>query len=292
MELRHIRYFVTLAEELHFGRAAERLNMAQPPLSRQIQQLEEELGTQLFERSHRRVRLSQAGEVFLTGAKRILGDTKLAVEETQRTGRGERGSLSIGFVVSVAYEIVPLAVREFRSRFPNVQIRLHEMTTMEQIDAMHRETIDLGFLRSPVEVSTLNQQVVRREEFVVALHVSHPLAVERRIDLGALKGEPFVLFQRQMDADHYDEIVRACAIHGFVPNVVQETTQMNTTINLVAAGLGASLVPRAVSCMERKGVVYRELSQPVIGFEISMVWRNEGASPLVRNFTRVVDELF
>jgi DNA-binding transcriptional LysR family regulator len=292
VELRHLRYFVTLAEELHFGRAAQRLNIAQPPLSRQIQQLEEELGAALFERNHRRIRLTEAGEVFLRWAKRILDDTDLAMQEIQRMGRGEQGYLSIGFVVAASYEIVPTVLREFRSRYPDVKVHLHEMTTVEQVEALSQGRLHAGFARSPICNPIFTERVVQHETFIVALPAHHPLASTSKVRLTDLKEEGFILFHRQMGPDHYDQIVGMCVSHGFHPKVVQEAVQMSTIINLVASGLGVSIVPSSVACMQRRGVAYRTLSHPTPGFDISIVWNQQAMSPALRNFLDVVHELF
>jgi DNA-binding transcriptional LysR family regulator len=292
VELRHLRYFVTLAEELHFGRAAQRLNIAQPPLSRQIQQLEEELGTVLFERDHRRVRLTEAGEVFLRWAKRILNDTDLAMAETKRTGRGEQGHLSIGFVVAASYEIVPTVLREFRSRYPDVTVRLHEMTTVEQVEALSQGRLHAGFVRSPIRHPMFTERVLQHETFIVALPAYHPLSTASKVRLADLKEEGFILFHRHMGPDHYDQIVGMCVSHGFRPTIVQEAVQMSTIINLVASGLGVSIVPSSVACMQRRGVAYRTLSDPTPGFDISIVWNKQATSPALRNFLDVVHEMF
>jgi DNA-binding transcriptional LysR family regulator len=189
MELRHLRYFITVAEELHFGRAAERLNMTQPPLSQQIRQLEDELGVQLFNRVGRNIELSVAGRVFLEETQQTLVQVEHAVQAARRAARGEIGRLVVGFVGTAAYRVLPSTLRVFQERFPGVEVALREMTTLDQAKALRAEQMDVGFLRPPVDSNGLEIETVFREPLVVALRETHPLTVNEHLTLEMLAKE-------------------------------------------------------------------------------------------------------
>jgi DNA-binding transcriptional LysR family regulator len=238
MELRHLRYFLAVAEDLHFGRAAARLHIAQPPLSRQIRNLEAELGITLFHRTRRRVQLTQAGQLFLEAARRVLADVEEAVRVAQRAGRGEIGRLLIGFVGTATCDVLLRALRVFRERFPEVILCLQELTTVQQVEALHEKRLDVGFLRPPIEDESLSLMVLTREPFVVAVSAAHPLSRQPQVPLRRLAGEAFVLFPRQAAPGFYDQVIRLCQRAGFSPNIAQEASQVHALLGLVAAGLG------------------------------------------------------
>jgi DNA-binding transcriptional LysR family regulator len=193
MELRHLRYFVAVAEELHFNRAAERLHMAQPPLSQQIKQLETELGVELFHRrTKRQVQLTEAGQVLLQAAYSILAQLDQAVCETQRAGRGETGSLTIGFTSSVVYDVLPAILHQFRQHFPQVDLVLQELTTTQQEEALQNQRIEVGFCHPPIKDTSLVSETIRLEPLVVVLPATHPLATEPTLSLCSLADEPFI----------------------------------------------------------------------------------------------------
>ncbi|HEY7063164.1 MAG TPA: LysR family transcriptional regulator [Chloroflexota bacterium] len=288
MELRHLRYFVAVAEELHFGRAAARLHIAQPPLSRQIQQLEAELGVALFDRGQRRVRLTDAGAVFLGEARAVLARAEQAAEAARRAARGEVGSLVIGFIGAASYSVLPAVVPAFRARLPAAELVLHEMTTAEQLDALRAGRIRAGFVRPPVAGPALAAEIILREPLVVALPAGHPLAARRRLAVAALADEPWVLFPRRLAADLYDQIMALCERAGFRPRVAQEALQMQTVARLVGAGSGVSLVPRSVQQLHGAGVAYRPLRDaPAAAVEMAIAWRRDDASALLRQFLAV-----
>lgn len=291
MELRLLRYFVAVAEELHFGRAAARLGIAQPPLSQQIRRLEDELGVLLLRRTQRHVELTDAGEVFLAEARDILGRVERAVELAQRAQNGEIGSLRIGFAGSASYHAMPVLVRAYRERYPQVDVSLREMTTLDQIDALHEGRIHAGFLRLPVPDALLDFVVTRRERFIVALPESHPLAALERVPIARLAGEPFVLQPRHQGWGYYDTIIAACHAQGFSPLIRQEALELHTIVGLVAARLGVSLVPASARELRGTGVAYREIdgSSPVT--EMALAWRRADLSPVLRSFVAVANEL-
>src|SRR5262245_15153835 len=230
LELRHLRYFVAVAEELHFGRAAARLGIAQPPLSQQIQHLEQALGTRVFEGTRRRVQLTDAGEVLLVDARRILTDVDRAFADVGRAGRGEVGSLTVAFAASVMFLDLPRIIREFRARYPGVTLELREMPTGPQIAALERGEIDIGFLREPPASPTLAVETVMTEPLHIAIGLSHPLATRRRIPLARLADEDFVLFPQDVAPGLHAQVMALCRDAGFAPRVVQVSRELYTTV--------------------------------------------------------------
>jgi DNA-binding transcriptional LysR family regulator len=290
MELRHLRYFVTVAEELHFGRAAARLAIVQPSLSQQIRQLEDELGVPLLHRTKRSVELTDAGKVFLAEAQQILAQVQEAKRAAQRANRGEVGRLVVGYISSSTYDLLPMILRVYRERFPDVDVALRELTTREQLRAMEEEYIDVGILRLPISAPMVNVEVVRREPIVCVLPEKHPLATRKRIAVSMLADEPFVLQSSQRGAGYYGQLMQLCLSAGFSPNVVQEVTEIHTIVSLVAAGMGVSLVPLSARNIRSQGVVYRELEGPATLTELAVAWLRTTRSVLVQNFLVVARE--
>lgn len=279
MELRHLRYFVAVAEELHFRRAAERLHIAQPPLSLQIAELERELGARLLDRRQgRSTRLTAAGKCFLDDARRILAATDQAAERARRAQHGTAGSLSVGMTSSMAYGIVPTLLRQHRVRYPDVQIRLAEMSTAVQEQALLERSIDLGFCYAPLEHSELASSGIHQETLLVAVAESHPLSAKRGIRLASLAREPLLCFPRHLSPGLFDLIASACRQGGLSFSVVQEATQLQTIIALVCAGLGVALVPETMSKLHRDGVTYRPIRDAMPRVETLVVWRASEAS--------------
>ena len=290
MELRHLRYFIAVAEELHFGRAAERLHMAQPPLSQQIRSLEEELGVQLLHRTKRRVQLTEAGQVFLVEARRSLTQIEQTVLAAQRAGRGEIGSLAMGFVSSASYSLLPELLQVFRMRFPDVELILHELTTEQQLQKLRNGGLDIGFLYLPSYDDSLSIISVTNEPLMAALPQSHPLTTSPQISLLSLAGEPFILPLRHLAVGFYDRIVSACQQAGFSPRVVQEANTIQTIISLVAGGIGISLVPASFQNLQRTGVIYKALQKPTPEVEMTIICRKNDPSPVLQAFLNVVRE--
>ncbi len=291
MELRHLEYFVAVAEELHFGRAAQRLHIAQPPLSQQIRRLEEELGVQLFYRTKRRVQLTEAGQAFLQEARLTLAQAEQAVRVARRAGRGELGQLTIGFVGSAGYGTLPHILKVFRERFPDVHLVLREFPSAQQVQALRNARIQLGFLRSPARDRGLVFEEIQREPLLVALPEKHPLAGQARIPLQALGGESFIIFPHQLGPAFYDQIITLCQQAGFSPNVAQEAIEMQTIVSLVAAEIGVALVPASMRHWQRVGVVYRPLEGESAMTAITMAWRKDDTSPVLHAFLSVVREV-
>jgi DNA-binding transcriptional LysR family regulator len=292
MELRHLRYFITVAEELHFGRAAERLHIAQPPLSQQIRQLEAELGFQLFNRTSRTVQLTEAGKEFLKECRQILQQLEQAVQIGRQISRGELGQLVIGFASSSAYNVLPSILQTFRAEVQSVRLELLELTTVRQLQWLETGRIDVGFVRPPVDIRHYHAKTVFQESFVVALPDGHPLTDREEVSVRSLANEPFVLFSRSQAPGLYDQIISFCQQAGFSPHVTQEAgLQMQTIISLVAAGMGVALVPSSLQNLQRIGVVYKPVQEPTPQAEMTMIWRKDDLSPILQRFLGVVEQV-
>ncbi len=288
MELRHLRYFVTVAEELHFGRAAARLFIAQPPLSQQIRQLEQELGVALFARTSRRVQLTPAGTAFLAEARQILTGVAAAADTAKRAARGETGWLGIGFAASATYDLLPAVLHDFRAAFPEVALSLQELNAAEQASALHGNVIHVGFARPYAPEPDAVVHAVQREPFLVALPDAHPLTRSAFLRLSALAEEPFISFPELPKPSYAGAVRLACEDAGFTPRVVQEVREMQTALSLVAAGFGVALLPSSVQHLHRDGVAYRPLLEPAPRTELAVVSRRDDPSPALQNFLAVV----
>lgn len=278
-DLRRLRYFVAVAEELHFGRAARRLNVSQPPLSVQIRTLEREIGTPLLVRTQRRVELTEAGRVLLDEARRLLEQAEAAVVHARRAAEGAVGRLAIGFVSTVDYSILPPLVRRFRQKHPGIALKLLELTGDRQQALLQSGELDLGLSILPSPSPGLTMRPVFREPLIAAVPASHPLAGRRRTALRSLAAEAFIQFPRELAPGLYDLAIAACQRAGFTPHLAQEAIQMQTILGLVAAGLGVALVPRCMSKLQRPEVRY--LALDARGFEVETValWHADNRAP-------------
>jgi DNA-binding transcriptional LysR family regulator len=259
IEFRHLRYFVAVSETLHFGKAAQQLGMAQPPLSQQIRDLERNLGHALFDRTTRGVRLTRVGQFFLERARKTLAKLSEDVDMARRLGSGQEGVLTVGFSVSTMFTALPKVIRLYRSMNPNVELRLRELATAEQLPSLLDGTLDLGFLRDGEAREGLTMETILREPFFAVLPARHKFRAKTAISPGELKNEPFVLFPRKMGNLAYDRTLACCEAEGFRPNIVQEAPQWPTILRLVAAGLGVSLVPACVARLTTLGVIFKRL---------------------------------
>ncbi len=292
MELRHLRYFIAVAEELHFGHAAQRLSIAQPPLSRQIKLLEEEIGVVLLERTKRQVILTTAGEVFLVEAKKSVSQAENAIRNAQRAALGEIGKLAIGFVHSAGYNIIPSLFRLMHTRFPDVSLSIDEMTIEEQEEAVRTNQIDVGIVRPPlISTEGLGLQVICTEPLVVVLPETSHLARETEISVRSLDQEAFILLPRHAAPGYYDQFINLCVNTGFTPKIVQETKTSPAIINLVASGIGISILPSSLENLQRPGVVYRPLKKPAPTSDLAVIWRIHDKSPSLWSFLRIVWEV-
>jgi len=259
IEFRHLRYFLCVVETLHFGKAAEKIGMAQPPLSQQIKSLERMLGYALFDRTTRGVKLTTVGQFFAERAAKTLAKVQDDVEMTRRLGAGKEGVLNVGFSGSVMFTPLPKAIESYRRLRPNVELRLQELVTAEQIPALLDGTLAIGFLRDGEARDGLLLESIVREPYIVVLPSLHRLARKKLLSPVDLKDEPFVLFDRRMGNLAFDRTVACCEAAGFRPNIVQDAPQWPTTLRLVAAGLGVSLAPACVGNLTMPGVTYRKL---------------------------------
>ncbi|MEE1895930.1 LysR family transcriptional regulator [Metapseudomonas otitidis] len=290
MELRHLRYFIAVADELHFGRAAELLGISQPPLSQQIQALEEELGARLFERTNRRVALTEAGRLFLDEARQILAQVDQAAEVARRAQRGELGQLKLGFTSSAPFtSVIPGAILRFRQAFPEVQLELHELNSREVADALLNGRIQVGLIRPlPLPESLLAVELFR-EPLVAVLPAQHRLAGESAgLHLAELAAEPFVYFPRNAGTGLYDQVIALAHEAGFSLRITQESHSALTLIGLVAAGLGVSVLPASFTRMHFDGVVYRPLLDAGATTAVWLVRRDDERSPLSRAFIELI----
>jgi len=295
MELRHLRYFLAVAEAGHVTRAAEQLGMQQPPLSQQIRALERELGVQLFRRKPRGVELTEPGQALLADARAVFAHVDHAVAATRRTARGEQGRIAVGFTSSAPFHpFVPRVIRAFRDSFPQVALTLDESGTTELIDDLRAERMDAAFIRTPVaDPMGLTVNPLLEEAMVVALPASHPLAgsVARggALALAALAAETFIVYRRRSGPGLYDAIFAACHAAGFSPLVGQEAPRIVATLNLVAAGLGIAIVPASLQLMQMDGVAYRPLhgqAQPCA--PLLLATRRGDTGAVVRRFLDLV----
>jgi DNA-binding transcriptional LysR family regulator len=294
MELRHLRSFVVVAEELHFGRAAKRLSITQPSLSIQIRDLERAVGVPLLERTRRHVQLTAAGRVFLEGARQTLAQAERTVQDAQRAQRGEIGQLRLGFVGSAAYRVLPLLLRAFRAAYPDVEMRLQAMTTKEQLAAMAERRIDAGLLRLPVADARLAWRVVATEPLVAVLPLIHPLAALASVALEALASEPFILYPREDSPAIRDTIIALCRQAGFSPLIAQESGQMQTIVGMVAGGVGVALVIAPEDYRSAGDVVFKPLAgQGIPTWDMALTWRADGEiAPTVRALLAVSERVY
>lgn len=307
MELRQLRSFVVVAEEMNVGRAATRLHLTQPSLSRQIAALEHDLGVELFARVRRRFVMTAAGETFLAEAKDLLRRSDEAVRAAQRTQRGELGTLRFRFVQSATFEVLPRILGAFRAAYPEVVLDLESLTTLRQTEALRDGRIDVGLLRpntpaagtslrsssdTPTADGTavvrldpgLSSRVVSSDPLVAVLPARHRLAKRKRLRLEELADEPFVFYSRSSGPAVHDTIVSFCRAAGFTPRIEQEATDVQTIVSLVAAGLGVSLLISPTPPSNPDAIVYRELSDDLPPWPLSVAWSPDNRSPVLARF--------
>jgi len=289
IELHHLQAFLTVAQEMNFGRAAERLNISQPPLSRQIRRLEEDLGVKLFHRNKRQVQLTEAGQAFLQEARRILAQVEQGIQVAQRASRGEIGRLVVGFERSSAYDVVPFSIKIYQERFPDVELVVYDMETGEQVQALYEERIDIGFFVPPLNDDKLAVETVLREPLILVLPETHPLSVQGEVRVQELASENFITCPRNKSG-LYKQVLAICYQAGFSPRVIRETNEMQIMLGFIAAGLGIALLPASIKHFQRLGVVYRSLQQCTLKVELAMAWRRDDPSLVLQAFLKIVRE--
>jgi len=297
MELRQLRSFVVVAEEMNVGRAAMRLHLTQPSLSRQIAALEHDLGVELFARVKRRFVLTAAGEAFLADARDLLRRSDEAVRTAQRTQRGQLGTLRLRFVQSATFEALPRILAAFREAYPDVVLDLETLTTLRQTEALRDGQIDVGLLRPSTPTGgdavvqlapRLASRVVAENSLVAVLPARHRLARRKRVRLAELAEEPFVFYSRPSGPSVHDTIVGFCRAAGFTPRIEQEAADVTTIVSLVAAGLGVSLLISPTPPINPDAVVYRELSDDLPPWPLSVAWSPANHSPVLARFLELV----
>ena len=291
-DLRRLRYFVAVAERLHFGQAAQALHISQPPLSRAIRALEDELGVTLFARTRRRVELTAAGARLLEDTRRLVSQLEHTVQELRAMASGERGRLRIGFVSLADYGVLPGLLRSYKAAHPQVQLALREMLSPEQALALAAGDLDFGLLLPPISgAARLEHLVVQRERFVVALPAKHRLATKGKVSLRELAGEPFITIPRRIAPRLYDIGTQLAAQAGISLNVAQEAIQMQTVVSLVSSGLGAAIVPASVANLGRRGVVYRGLAERHPRLDLWLAWPRGALGGAGRDFLALARRL-
>jgi DNA-binding transcriptional LysR family regulator len=293
MELRHLRYFVAVAEELHFGRAAKRLHIVQPTLSTQIQRLEAEVGVQLIHRTKRSVRLTEAGRIFLEEARLALDHSERAVRGARRAASGQMGSLNVGVTPNATYGVLTEVVSLYRERCPDVAVIPREMHSTVQIEALREESIEVGFLRPPAdqEYEDLEVKPFAREPLMAVLPKSHHLSALKRVPVESLAGESFLVPRRELEPGYHEQLMAICERAGFVPKVVQETTEIQVGMALTATGGYVGLLPASTRHLKMTGIVFKRLAEPVPEMELSVAWRSGALSPVARAFLNVAEEV-
>lgn len=291
MEYRHLRYFLAVAEELHFTRAAEKLNIGQPPLSQQIQALEEELGVMLFNRTRRKVELTEAGEQLVITARDILRASHAIPAELQAIAQGKKGELRIGFTTTGLFiDELSTPLKTFRRRFPDVRVTLSEMYSRQQFTALLEHEIDVGYVRvTPGVVEAgLNIQILRRDQLCVVLPDDHPKAAYQTLTIADVKDEPFIFYPDTTGASVPDKVRRMCLKAGFTPYVAQEAAEVLTHIGLVGAGVGVSVLPRPIDLLKPKGVKFIPLAEDDAELCMALVTRVDESSPRTLNYLALI----
>jgi DNA-binding transcriptional LysR family regulator len=291
MELRQLQYFVAVAEERHFGRAAQRLHMSQPPLSIQIKGLEAELGVRLLNRSTRQVTLTDAGRTFLERARAILSAVEEAKGAARSVEQGMQGRLRVGFISSATLSLLPPSIRLFRERYGGVELELKELTSAQQIDALYEDEIMVGLVRLPLRAPGIRLEPVLEERLVVALPSDHALEEFDRVPLEAIADLPLIFFTRQLIPGFHAQIVELFQRVGAFPKVAQHAVHLQTIVGLVASGIGIAILPSSAERVSREGVVYRALDVPDATSWMGLAWVEGDESKLVKNFVRTVHEV-
>ncbi len=291
MDLRHVRYFIAVAEEKHLGHAATKLHISQPPLTRQIKHLEEELGVLLFDRTPKGMELTEAGELFLVEARNIQSVVEQATERTQRAGQGKLGRLDIAIFGSAVLDTIPKLLLAFKNTYPDVKVALHTMEKGKQIEALRQRRINIGFNRILSLSDDIESKLVTTERLLIAINSANPLSKRKVIPFNMLNDQPLVLFPSSSRPNFVDKTLDLCNKAGFTPQVSQVVGDAVTAIALVASGFGICLVPESATSLTLPGVVYR----PISGFskplcvDLSCIYRANDQSPILLAFLETID---
>ena len=291
VNLTELRAFLTLADHLHFGRAADQLHLTQPALSKQIQRLEQKVGGTLVVRRYRDVRLTTAGQALVARARPLLRDVEMTMEAAQLAARGRLGTLRIGFGIATILELLPNVLLRFRSAYPDVELRMRDMSTPGQLQALVRGDLDVGFVRLPVDDPRIVARPILHERLVLALGPKSPW--RSRLGLASVAHEPFITIARTTSASFYDHVVAVCRAAGFTPNIVQEASELFTVLMLVRAGMGVALVPSASVFRGVPGVRVRAVAPPEAAWDIGIAWSALRArEPLLEAFLELTQRFY
>ncbi len=288
MEFRHLRYFLVLAEELHFGRAARRLSMSQPPLSLNIQQLEASIGAQLFTRNSKQVALTAAGLAFVPAARALLEQAAQAASHARDVGQGMAGSLSIGFAGTILYSGLPEILEAFQARHPLLRLMLRELSSSEQLIELAHDRLDIGFVHTTRVPPELSQILVSSQAFVGCLPAAHSLAGERLLSLRALQGEPFAVVSRAVSPDYHERILAICTEAGFYPEIRYELRHWLSVVSLVSQGMGVALVPAALSQSALAGASFVPLDLGTTPYDTHCLWKTSRDNAALAAFVQAV----
>ena len=289
MEFRHLRYFLVLADELHFGRAAERLSISQPPLSWNIRQMEESIGARLFDRNSRGVRLTEAGRALVPAARALLTQAEEAARLARDVEQGVRGLLRVGYVGSMLYRGLPQMLSRFQENNPGLQVRSFELNSQRQVVELSHGQIDIGFVHTQRLPTGLDQLLLADEDFVCCLPAAHPLASQRKLTPAALKDEVFVMFSREASPDYHERVLAICTGAGFSPEIRHEVRHWISVVSLVAQGVGVSLVPQAVQRADIAGVCFVPLQSVHVRSQAYGVWRHQDDNPALALFLKELE---
>jgi DNA-binding transcriptional LysR family regulator len=289
MELRHLRYFLAVAEELSFRRAAARLHIAQPPLSVQIRQLEMEVGAELFSRAGHKIKLTDAGRAFFEHARQTLAQVNRSVTAAQQAAKGELGHLSIGCGTAAEFRVFPTIVPAFKRKWPNVHLSFHQLGTMPQIDAVRREELDLGFVWLPISTDEFDVEELSQEPFAALLFANHPLAAAPAVSIKDLSKEPLVLVSRDLDPGLFYELEQLFVRVGAVMDVAYELESIVSLLNFVAMECGCSVVPDYIRSLSRPGIVFKPLRPPNLAKTVA-IFKKKGRGGLAESFFRFTVE--
>ena len=288
MEFRHLRYFLALAEELHFGRAAQRLSISQPPLSLNIQQLEASVGAQLFTRNSRGVQLTAAGQAFVPAARALLAQAGAAAREAREVAQGQAGELQIGFAGTLLYCGLPQVLQRFQDSHPRLRLVLRELSSSEQLAELVRDRLDVGFVHTPRVPPGFEQVLVASQTLVACLPLAHPLARARSVRLQQLQGQALVVVSRAVSPDYHERILSECELASWVPPVVHELRHWLSVVALVAQGQGVALVPQALAQSALAGAVFVPVPGCALRYDTRCLWRSAREQTALQDFVTAV----
>lgn len=287
-EIRHLRYFVAVAEELSFSKAAVRLHMSQPPLSQQIKALEDDLGVQLLERSRREVRLTEAGKIFLNESRNILANLRSAVGATIRAAAVDGGNIRIGFVTSALLQVLPIVLDRVSKDFPDIELSIYDMSSRDQVDSLMQERLDIGIVHSIPAISTFNKLPIYSQPFILAIPAGHELEHAEKITAAELEKHRIIGFSRDHSPSLYDAQLACCLAKGFRPTLVHQARTPFTVFQLIRSGLGISIVPKPYSRLPFPGIVFKDVDNSAGHLHLYAIWRDEVSTELVRKVIRQV----